>query len=81
MSRAVLKTMTGFYDQMPIASSDARARTIFVDTGAIRATGFNRTDADRDFPHQNGRKAAEKFPDGSAHRPPWDVGAYVAGHR
>ena len=31
----MLKTMTGFYDQMHIESPDAQARTIFVDTGTV----------------------------------------------
>jgi NTE family protein len=77
----MLKTMTGFYDQMHIESPDAQARTIFVDTGTIRATDFNLTDDDRDFLYHNGRAAAEKFLDGSSTRPPWDFDAYVAAHR
>ncbi|MFW3385278.1 UNVERIFIED_CONTAM: patatin-like phospholipase family protein [Kocuria sp. CPCC 205274] len=81
MSRAMLKTMTGFYDQMHIESADAQARTIFVDTGAIRATDFNLTDEDRDFLYRSGRAAAEKFLDGSPTRPPWDFDAYIAAHR
>ncbi|MCM3487630.1 esterase, partial [Kocuria rosea] len=81
MSRALLKTMTGFYDQMHIESPDAQARTIFVDTGRIRATDFDLTEEDREFLYQNGRAAALKFLDGGGGHPPWDFGDYIAIHR
>ncbi|KLU08881.1 patatin-like phospholipase family protein [Kocuria sp. SM24M-10] len=81
MTRAMLKTMTGFYDQMHIESADAQARTIFVDTGAVRATDFDLTDDDRDFLYRSGRDAAVKFLDGTPTRPAWDFQQYIAAHR
>jgi NTE family protein len=81
MTRAMLRTMTGFYDQMHIESADAQARTIFVDTGSVRATDFDLTDDARDFLYRSGRDAAAKFLDGTSTRPARDFQQYIAAHR
>lgn len=81
MSIAMLKTLTGFYDRMHIESSDATARTIFVDTGHVRATDFDLSAQSREMLYENGREAARQFLDGTAERPAWDFDAYVARHR
>lgn len=81
MGRAMLKTMTGFYDRMHIDSSDTRARTIFVDTGTIRTTDFGLIREDREFLYRRGRAAAENFLDGTPTRQAWDFDSYIAAHR
>ncbi|MER7003168.1 patatin-like phospholipase family protein [Dactylosporangium sp. NPDC000555] len=81
MSIAMLKTLTGFYDRMHIESQDAVDRTIFVDTGHVRATDFELDAASQNMLFQNGRKAAREFLDGTADRPAWDFDAYIAKHR
>ena len=76
MTRAMIKTMTGFYDRMYVDQPDFQARTIFVDTGSIQATAFDLTDQQRDTLFENGRQAAKKFFDGGDGQPPWDWEAY-----
>ena len=74
--RAMLSTMTGFYDRMHIERADVVARTIFVDTFGVKATDFNldRTTADRLY--ASGQHAAAQFLDGDATHPNWDFEAY-----
>ena len=76
MTKAMVKTMTGFYDRMYVDDPDIQARTIFVDTGTIQATDFGLTDEQRDMLFENGRSAAKKFFDGGDGRPPWSLKAY-----
>lgn len=78
---ALLRTMMGFYDGMHIESADAIARTIFIDTGKIRTTQFDLTEADRDMLYENGRDAAIKFLDGADGRPGWDFDRYISEFR
>jgi NTE family protein len=81
MSKAMLKTMTGFYDRMHIEDAAVAARTIFVDTGTVKATDF---DLDRDTQNmlfQKGREAALKFLDGTPGQPGWDWEAYKRAYR
>jgi NTE family protein len=61
MTKAMIKTMTGFYDRIYIDDPDIQARTIFVDTGKIQATDFDLTPEQRDTLFENGRKAAVDF--------------------
>ena len=75
MTRAMVKTMTGFYDRMHVDDPDIQARTIFVDTGTIQATDFGLDDADRDMLYQNGRQAATEF------FATWDWEAYKEKYR
>jgi NTE family protein len=81
MARAMLDTVTGFYDRMHVASDDAVDRTIFIDTGKVSATNFGLSTEDRDQLYENGRRAAVKFLDGGDGRPAWDFDAYIAKHR
>jgi NTE family protein len=78
---AMLRTMMGFHDGMHIDSADALARTIFIDTGKVRTTQFDLSDADREMLYENGRAAATAFLDGTGTTPGWDFGRYVAEHR
>ena len=81
MSLAMLDTLTGFYDRMHLDDPATAARTIFVDTGKVRATDFDLTPADRQMLYRNGRAASEAFLDGGNDRPPWDFTAYVEKYR
>lgn len=80
---ALLRTMMGFYDQMHIAEDGAIDRTIFIDTGNVRTTQFDLSDADRDMLYRNGRQAAQHFldGDGTAAHPGWDFAEYVRKYR
>lgn len=76
MTRAMISTWTGFFDQMHIESPDARARTIFVRTADIAAaTDFDLTPGQRDRLYERGREAAEKF------LATWDFEKYIHDHR
>ena len=76
MSRAMLKTMTGFYHRMHIDDAAVAARTIFVDTGKVRATNFDLDQDTQNMLFQKGREAALKFLDGAPGQPAWDWEAY-----
>lgn len=78
---AMLRTMMGFYDGMHVDSADARARTIFIDTGEVRTTEFDLSEAQREMLFAQGRRAAIDFLDGTATRPGWDFERYIAQHR
>jgi NTE family protein len=73
--RAMIGTMTGFYDQMHLDDPQVIARTIFVDTFGVKATEFDLGDATRDRLYESGRAAAEKF------LRSWDFDAYVEAFR
>jgi NTE family protein len=76
LSKAMLNTMTGFYDRMHIDDADVVARTIFVDTFGVKATNF---DLSPDTAHElfeSGRQAATTFLDGDDEHPPWDFKRY-----
>lgn len=81
MGLAVLRTLMGFHDGLHIDSADACARTIFIDTGKVRTTQFDLSDADRDQLYQSGREAATRFLDGTADGPGWDFDRYIREHR
>jgi NTE family protein len=70
LSRAMLNTMTGFYDRIHVAKEEVRARTIFVDTGGIRATDFDLSPDQADWLYESGRSAATAFLAG------WDFEEY-----
>jgi NTE family protein len=76
MTKAMIKTMTGFYDRIYIDDPDIQARTIFVDTGKIQATDFDLTPEQRNTLFENGREAATKFFDGADGQPPWNWADY-----
>jgi len=77
MSRAMLGTLTGFYDRIHLDRADVLARTIFIDTGKVRTTDFDLDRAAARQLYDNGRAAAERFLDGSQDRPAWDFDDYV----
>ena len=81
MARAMLNTMTGFYDRMHVDDPAVTARTIFVDTGKVRATDFDLDRGTQDMLFQNGRDAARKFLDGAPGHPAWDWEAYKREYR
>ncbi|WP_394216657.1 patatin-like phospholipase family protein [Brachybacterium vulturis] len=79
--KAMVDTVTGFYDRMHIDSSHSVARTIFIDTAAVRPTEFDLSDADRELLYRKGRTAAIDFLDGKEGQPAWDFAAYTARFR
>ena len=72
MSKAMLKTMTGFYERTRFDDAAVTARTIFVDTGKVRATDFDLDQDAQNMLFQKGREAALKFLDGTPGQPAWD---------
>ena len=79
--KAVVDTVTGFYDRMHIDASHAVARTIFIDTDAVRPTQFDLSDQERVLLYRKGRAAATDFLDGADGQEPWDFEAYTARFR
>ncbi|HYJ67920.1 MAG TPA: patatin-like phospholipase family protein [Nocardioidaceae bacterium] len=78
MTKAMIKTMTGFYDRMYVDRLDVQRRTIFVDTGSIPSTKFDLTPDDAKWLYESGRDAATRFFDGGDGQPKWDWEAYKA---
>jgi NTE family protein len=76
LSKAMLTTMTGFYDRMHIDRAEVAARTIFVDTFGIKATDFGLTAATAKRLFDSGRMAATAFLDGDDRQPKWDFEEY-----
>jgi len=81
MSLALLNTMTGFYDRMHIDDPSVLERTIFVDTGHVRATDFGLASTQRDELFENGRAAATSFLDGAPGQRAWDWERYKSTYR
>lgn len=79
--KAVVDTVTGFYDRMHIDASHSVARTIFIDTAAVRPTHFDLSDEEREMLYRKGRKAATAFLDGDHEQVAWDFEAYKARFR
>ena len=75
--KAVVDTVTGFYDRMHIDASHAVARTIFIDTAAVRPTQFDLSEDERELLYREGRKAATRFLDGDETHEAWDFKRYV----
>jgi len=75
LSRAMLNTMTGFYDRLHVAQEAVQARTIFVDTGTIRATDFDLSPEQAEWLYESGRSAATAFLSG------WDFEEYKRKYR
>src|SRR5699024_408094 len=74
--KAVVDTVTGFYDRMHIEASHAVARTIFIDTDAVRPSQFDLSDAEREQLYTKGRQAATDFLDGTDDQDAWDFDRY-----
>jgi NTE family protein len=81
LSLAMLHTMTGFHDRIHIGRADVRDRMIFVDTGDVKATDFDLSEASGEWLYESGRAAATRFLDGDANRPPWDFEEYKRRYR
>ena len=75
LARAMVGTMTNFHDQMHIDDPSVLARTMFVDTGSVKATDFDLDEPTQDMLFASGRTGADKFLQG------WDFDAYVAAFR
>jgi NTE family protein len=81
LSKAMLSTMTGFYDRTHVDRADVVARTIFVDTFGVRATDFDLSAETAERLYQSGRTAATVFLDGDDRRPAWDFDDYLRRYR
>jgi NTE family protein len=68
---ALLDTLVNAYDQVHLDDPAATSRTIFVDTGKIKATDFSLTRAGREALRVKGKAAASQF------LTSWDYGAYL----
>ncbi|MFC7375392.1 patatin-like phospholipase family protein [Brachybacterium sp. GCM10030268] len=79
--KAVVDTVTGFYDRQHIEDSHARARTIFIDTDAVGPTKFSLSDEECELLYTRGRQAATDFLEGTADQPAWDFQEYFARYR
>jgi NTE family protein len=79
--KAVVDTVTGFYDRMHIDAQHAVERTIFIDTAAVRPTQFDLSEDEREVLYRKGRKAATDFLDGDDEQEPWDFARHIARHR
>jgi NTE family protein len=75
LARAMIGTMTNFHDQMHIDDPSVLARTMFVDTGSVKATDFDIDEATQETLFASGRKAATKF------LAAWDFEEYVDTYR
>jgi NTE family protein len=75
LARAMVGTMTSFYDQIHIDDPSAVARTMFVDTFGIRATDFDIDETMQETLFKSGRQAAEAF------LRDWDFETYLATYR
>jgi NTE family protein len=71
LARAMVGTMSNFHDQMHIDDPSVLARTMFVDTGAVKATDFDIDKPAQDTLFVHGRHAADKF------LATWDFEGYV----
>ena len=76
LSRAMLSTMTGFYDRLQTVRPDVVARTIVVDTKGVSATDFDLSRSAAVTLFESGREAAALFLDGDRQRAPWDFEDY-----
>ena len=75
LTKAMISTMTGFFDQMHLDDASVLARTVFVDTFDVKATDFDLDRAASQRLYDEGRRSGERFLDD------WDFDAYVAQHR
>jgi NTE family protein len=77
MAAAMIDTLTGFYDRMHIDDPEVLARTIFIDTGTVKATDFDLDKEAQQMLYDNGRAAATRFLDGDDTHPGWSFDAYI----
>jgi NTE family protein len=81
LSRAMIATMSGFYDQLHVDRADVLARTIFVDTDGVRATDFDLSAGKAEMLYERGRAAATTFLDGDENQPGWNFADYLDRYR
>ena len=74
--KAMVGTMTNFYDQMHIDAPSVLARTIFIDTTGVQATDFDIDTATQERLYTNGRSACARFLEAK-----WDFARYLAQYR
>src|SRR6266511_888898 len=74
-AKALIGTMTNFYDQIHIEDEGIVARTMFVDTTGVKATDFDLDQPTQDLLYENGRDAATGFV------ATWDFEAYKEKYR
>lgn len=77
LARALVGTMTSWYDRMHLDAADVLARTIFVDTFGVSSTDFDLDRATAKKLYDSGREAATRFLDGDGDQPGWDFDRYV----
>jgi NTE family protein len=75
LGKAMITTMTGFHDRMYVDDPAVQARTIFVDTGTVRATDFGLQRDQAEELYERGRDAAEAF------LATWDFDVYKRTYR
>ncbi len=75
LARAMVGTMTSFHDQMHVDDPSVLARTMFVDTGNVKATDFDIDAPTQDQLYRSGRSTATKF------LASWDFERYVREYR
>src|SRR5699024_8158423 len=76
LGKAAGATVTGVHGRMHIESRHAVARTIFIDTDAVRPSQFDLSDAERKQLYTKGRQAATDFLDGTDDQDAWDFDRY-----
>jgi NTE family protein len=76
LTKAMLSTMTGFYDRLQTVRPAVVARTIVVDTAGVSATDFHLDRGRADDLFENGRQAVELFLDGNGVRAAWNFDNY-----
>ncbi len=81
MTRAMISTMTGFFDHLHLDDPSVMARTIFVDTLGVHSTDFDLDDATQQALFASGQAAARAFLDGADGKPGWDFARYLATYR
>ncbi|HET7303928.1 MAG TPA: patatin-like phospholipase family protein [Segeticoccus sp.] len=81
MTRAMVSTMTGFFDHLHLDQPATLARTIFVDTLGVRSTDFHLDRETQQALFASGQDAARRFLDGADGQPGWDFARYVAAFR
>lgn len=78
LAKALIGTMSNAHDQMHIDDPCVQRRTIFVDTGTVKATDFDLPQEAETMLYDNGRTAATNFLDGFESTPAWDFQRYIA---
>ena len=71
LARAMVGTMSNFHDQIHIDDPSVLARTMFVDTGTVKATDFDIDKPAQDTLFDSGRHSADAF------LAAWDFNRYV----